>query len=134
MLYPRCPEQGMSIFPWSGKVYTHNGVNGDMAWPPVCVKQWKSVLKLNSRLESMDNSRLNRKVYDWMCNNSSIRCKNWKFRICKQLETYNIQENGNNSLPELQNAMFNAYKNSWINAINSDRGASTSGMNAVAQW
>ena len=83
------------------------------------------MLKLNSRLESMDNSRLNRKVYDWMCNNSSNKCKNWKFRICKQLETYNTQENGNNSLPELLNAVFNAYKNSWINAINSDRGAST---------
>ena len=78
-----------------GKYTPNNGVNGDMAWTPVCVKQWKSVLKLNSRLESMDNSRLNRKVYDWMCNNSSNRCKNWKFRICKQLETYNIQENGN---------------------------------------
>ena len=66
-----------------------------------------------------------------MRNNGSNRCKNWKFRICKQLQTYNIQENGNNSLLELQNAMFNAYKNSWINAINSDRGASTSGMNKL---
>ena len=58
-----------------------------------------------------------------------------KFRIYKQLETYNIQENGNTSLLELQNAiMFNAYKNSWINAINSDRGASTSGMNKLKTY
>ena len=69
-----------------------------------------------------------------MCNNSSNRCNKWKFHIFKQLETFYFQENGNNSLIELHNAMFNIYKNSWINAINSDRGANTSGMNKLRAY
>ena len=64
-------------------------------------------------------------------NNSSNRYKNWKFRIFKQSEIYNIQENGDNSLLELQNAMFNAYENAWIN---SDCGASTSSMNKLRTY
>ena len=57
----------------------------------VCVKQWSSVLKLNKRLESIDDSRLNKLIYDWMCSKRSNRCKNWSFRLLKQLEKYNIQ-------------------------------------------
>ena len=41
-----------------GKYTPNNGVNGDMAWTLVCVKQWSSVLKLNTRLKNMDNSGL----------------------------------------------------------------------------
>ena len=38
-----------------GKYTPSNGVNGDVAWKPVCVKQWNSVFQLNKMLENMDD-------------------------------------------------------------------------------
>ena len=116
-----------------GKYTPNNGVNGDMGWTPVCVKQWGSVLKLNTRMESMDDSRLNQKVHRWMCNKRGYRCKNWSYRLLKQLEKFNIQENSDNSA-DFSNAMLLDYKAKWVDAINSERGASSTGNNKLRTY
>ena len=82
----------------------------------------------------MDDSRLHKLIYDWMCSKRSNRCKNWSFRLLKQLEKYNIQENTDNSVVELSNAIFNDYKIKWYQAINSERGASSTGLKKLRTY
>lgn len=69
-----------------------------------------------------------------MISKRSSRCKNWSFRVLKQLEKYNIQENNENPVASLSNAMFNDYKNRWYDEVNSERGVSTTGRNKLRTY
>ena len=88
-------------------------------------------VKVKYEAELMDNSRLNKSAYDWMCSKRSNRCKSWSFRLLKQLEKYSVQENSCNAVLDLSNAMFNDYKDRWLHGINSEQGASFIGMNKL---
>ena len=45
-----------------GKYTPNAAVNGDVGWSPPIIKQWKSVLKQWLRLNSLENSRINRTI------------------------------------------------------------------------
>ena len=106
-----------------GKYAPNNGVSGDMGWKPVCEKQWKCVLLIigcaDSRFRVMDNSRINKVVYEWMCNK---RSKQWKSRLTKQIEQFSINEDDPNACKLLEERMFQNYKDEWKNKINDGTG------------
>ena len=63
-----------------GKYTPNAAVNGDVGWSPPIIKQWKSVLKQWLRLNSLENSRINRTIFVWDYN-SKDKCRNWNYRL-----------------------------------------------------
>ena len=49
------------------------------------------------------------------------------------MEKYNILENSDNSVVELSNAILNDYKIKWYQAINSERGTSSTGLKFLCE-
>ena len=64
-----------------GKYTPSSAVQGDSGWKPIVVRQWSAVLKQWQRLKSMDNNRMNYKIFEWCEQNAGQRCKSWNFRI-----------------------------------------------------
>lgn len=116
-----------------GKYTPTNGVNRDMGWKPPALRQWICVLrKKNSRFEYMDDNRINKKkVYDWMCCRS---CKSWKFRINKQSELYNIEEDRDKVVSLLEFKMFEKHKTEWRVQINSKTGTRPNQSNKLCTY
>lgn len=114
-----------------GKYTPNNGVNGDMGWKPPIIKQWKCVLRLESRFKNMDNRRLNRHVYEWMCNK---RGKHWKFRLNKQLEQYGIDQDDANVSRALESCMFQKHKDDWRIKINEESGSRPNQRNKLRTY
>ena len=72
--------------------YTSNAATmGDMGWTSTDVKQWGSVLNHWYRLRSMDENRINSRVFKWAAQKGNSRCKNWCFRLKQQFAHCNIQ-------------------------------------------
>ena len=59
-------------------------------WSRTDVKQWDSVLNHWYRLRSMDESRINFKVFKWAVECGNNRYKNWCFRLQQQFGQCNI--------------------------------------------
>ena len=76
-----------------GKYTPVAAVNGDTAWYSMECRLWKSVLNHWSRLVNMDNDRLNKRVFVWCDLKGKNSCRNWNFRVRKQFQKYNVQEN-----------------------------------------
>ena len=106
-----------------------------MGWKPVCEKQWKCVLLIigcaDSRFRVMDNSRINKVVYEWMCNK---RSKQWKSRLTKQIEQYSINEDDPNACKLLEERMFQNYKDEWKNKINDGTGPRSNQRNKLRTY
>ena len=64
-----------------GKYSTNAGVLGDTGWEPVIEKQWKVVTGHWSRVQRMDENRINARVNRWAESKSGRNCKNWNFRV-----------------------------------------------------
>lgn len=50
------------------------------------MRQWSSVLSQWSRLKSMNNDRINKRIFEWCEQNASLRCKNWNFKVNTMLQ------------------------------------------------
>ena len=64
-----------------GNYIPNSAVQGDSGWKPIVVRQWSAVLNQWQRLKSMNNNRINYKIFEWCEQNAGQRCKTWKFRI-----------------------------------------------------
>ena len=58
-----------------------SAVQGDSGWKPIVVRQWSAVLNQWQRLKSMNNNRINYKIFEWCEQNAGQRFKTWNFRI-----------------------------------------------------
>ena len=52
---------------------------------PTVIRQWSAVLNQWQRLKSMDNNRINYKIFEWGEQNAGQRCITWNFRINRLL-------------------------------------------------
>lgn len=77
-----------------------------MGWMPPVIKQWKCVIRNYSWLKNMSDDRINKQVFVWMCNKSNLNCKNWNFRIQKQLELLQINGEDRNAILQIETRMF----------------------------
>ena len=108
-----------------GKYTPNNGVNGDMGWTPPHIKQWKSVLKLEIRMKSMEVTRLKSKVYIWAEGKGGNNGRNWTFRLKQHMRKYNFSNDNfisNRTVEELEERMFNVFKGEWKEKVVSDQG------------
>ena len=64
-----------------GKYTPNAAINGEMAWIPPVVCQWKAIGRLWTRHIHMDNTRLNKRVFLWSDNASNSNVKNWSFKV-----------------------------------------------------
>ena len=97
----------------------------------MCVKQWKCVLRADSRFRVMDNSKINKIVYEWMCNK---RSKHWKSRLAKQIEQYSINQDDPNACKLLEERMFQNYKDEWKNKIYDGTGSRPNQRNKLRTY
>ena len=117
-----------------GKYTPNAAVNGDVGWSPPIIKQWKSVLKQWLRLNSLENSRINRTIFVWDCN-SKDKCRNWNYRLYKCFTDHNINEHvpvlGNiyskqekyTMLNHLEARTYEKYIHEWLIKLNNNSSA-----------
>ncbi|MEW8544936.1 MAG: reverse transcriptase family protein, partial [Candidatus Thiodiazotropha sp.] len=117
-----------------GKYAPNNGVNGDMGWMPPVIKQWKCVIRNYWRLKNMSDDRINKQVFVWMCNKSNLNCKNWNFRIQKQLELLQINGEDRNAIFQIETRMFALFKGEWKRKIESNRGTRPNQSNKLRTY
>ncbi|XP_052217139.1 uncharacterized protein LOC127835010 [Dreissena polymorpha] len=120
-----------------GKYTPNAGITGDMGWLSPYARQWKSILTNWFRLNSMDNNRINYKVFKW----SYIKIhhtNNWHHKICMKVPldisySYSTSERKyitNNCIDDL----FNDYKAVWLNNINREQAAHGRGGNKLRTY
>ena len=61
-----------------------------MGCKPTVVRQWTAVLKQWQRAKTIDNSKINYKIFEWCERSMSQRCKNWNIRINSILRNADI--------------------------------------------
>ncbi|CAG2200582.1 unnamed protein product [Mytilus edulis] len=103
--------------------YTPNvAVNGDSAWKPPCVRQWRTVINHWNRLRYMNTDRLNKRIHNWA--EHSFRrykaCKNSNYRLYQQFESCNISDWYNDTnihkttvLAKIEDKLLTDFKNKW---------------------
>ncbi|XP_053393694.1 uncharacterized protein LOC128555443 [Mercenaria mercenaria] len=116
-----------------GKYTSNAAVTGDMGWLPPSIRQWKSVLGHWFRLNRMDNSRINNKVFkwsyrlrkqtkNWCCNIENIVQKSLN-RVLVIDNVYSKSERYD-TVHSLQTCLFIKFKEKWQSCINSETGVS----------
>ncbi|CAG2255684.1 unnamed protein product [Mytilus edulis] len=103
--------------------YTPNvAVNGDSAWKPPCVRQWRTVINQWNRLRYMNTDRLNKRIHNWA--EHSFRrykaCKNSNYRLYQQFESCNISDWYNDTnihkttvLAKIEDKLLTDFRNKW---------------------
>ncbi len=66
-----------------GRYTPTDAVLGDLGWTPISISQRETVLRHWKRLVTMDNTRLNKKIYKWSDKCSAPGCKNWNYKVRK---------------------------------------------------
>ena len=77
-------NRALRFFLGVGRYAPNAAVNGDSGWDSIYLTQWRCVMNQWCRIKRMDQSRLNRRIYQWSVNHGNFRSKNWAYRI-KQL-------------------------------------------------
>ena len=125
-----------------GKYTPVAAVNGDTAWYPMECRLWKSVLNHWCRLVNMDNNRLNKQVFIWCDLKSNNSCRNWNFRVRKQFQKYNVQENYQISYPInssficslIVDKIYDDYVQKWHSDLNRTSARRGSGGNKLRTY
>ena len=117
-----------------GKYAPNNAVNGDMGWITPLAKQWTCVVRTYFRLKNMPDERINKQVFKWMCEKSNLNCKNWYFRVEKQLNLMNLDTEDRNAIKLIEERMFESFKEDWVNKVSSDQGARPSQANKLRTY
>ena len=122
-----------------GKYTPNAAVHGETALIPTIVKQWTTVANVWCRLQNMDNSRLNYRIFKWSSDVSGRGCKNWCFNVLTKLREIGLTnqlENPNKNI--VKNAvisyMFDQYKSGWLRDINRETASRGLGRNKLRTY
>ena len=103
-----------------------------MGWVPAYVKQWKSVLGHWFRLKAMDNTRINKTVFNWSFS-LKHRNKNWCFQTENHFKKSNIEafmpvkdtcyslQGRKHIINQVQSKLFEDFQTEWNLKLFSDR-------------
>ena len=121
-----------------GKFTPTDGVSGDLGWKPTFVRQWKCIASYWSRLSSMNDDRLNKRIAVWADGISSHRCKNWFFNVKHFLNDNNLLATqslnyplSNDFVKFIEQSVFSIYINNWSDRINRVNGKNGKGGNKL---
>lgn len=125
-----------------GKYTPNAAVNGEMAWTPPSIKQWKSIGRLWCRYTHMSEESLNKRIFLWGVNSSSNRIRNWPFKVKKKFENINLEHFCNvDNIYSKQHVAKSIYKNcmalyksSWSESVNNDLSANGRGRNKLRTY
>ena len=90
----------------------------------------------------MDNNRLNKQVFIWCDLKSNNSCRNWNFRVRKQFQKYNVQENYQISYPInssficslIVDKIYDDYVQKWHSDLNRTSARRGSGGNKLRTY
>jgi hypothetical protein len=114
-----------------GKYTPNAAVLGDMGWKPIFVKQWGAVTRQYCRFLKMHDSRLNKKVFEWVKLSSNTRCKTGIFRIMEMYRNIgmfnidNLHRCTKTVVDTLENKLLQIEIEKWkqtVNRVDSVRG------------
>ena len=117
--------------------YTPNsGVLGDVGWDPVLAKQWKTVMSQWSRMKSMNDQRLNYKMFAWSEGNLGRSCKNWHYRLKSMLTEAGIEVqqagiNSRNTVTNIYTYIVNEHITKWIYDVSRENARQGPGKNKL---
>ena len=92
-VHRQCKNRAARNFLNFGKYTPFAAVNGDTAWYSKECRLWMSGLNHWCHLVNMDNDRLNKRVFVWCDLKGNDLCRNRNFKVRKQIQKYNVQEN-----------------------------------------
>ena len=120
-------NRAMRFFMGVGRYTPNLSLYGDMGWIPCNIKQWTVVFRNWSRVTSMCDNRINKKVFVWSNNYGNGKIKNWSFRVKAKFKSINMDQFcdfniilDKNSIKYIENLSFNAYKDDWYEQLMSD--------------
>ena len=135
-------NRAMRFYLGVGKYTPTAAVAGDMGWIPPLTKQWKCTSNLWSRLSFMNTGRINKRIFNYCLNSNNSRCKNWPWRIIKQLNKYDCQSYINVQEPiskikmidEVTGKIMTSFRSEWLETINRDTSARSQGGNKLRNY
>ncbi len=103
-----------------GRYAPNIAVNGDMGWKPPTVRQWERVFRYWNRCISMDETRINKSIFQWSFACAQNRCKNWHNRVFVQSSKLDLHHFANVNdvshmfvINEVKNSLCNAFIDDW---------------------
>ena len=125
-----------------GKYTPNAAVNGDMAWIPTIVRQWKAIGRLWTRLIHMDNTRLNKRVFLWSNTASNSNVKNWPYKVKEKLAVLELSHFSNpdnmysfkHVLSNINEKCMNLYKQKWRALVNNQNATRGQGRNKLRTY
>ena len=115
---------------------------GEMGWVSPNVKQWKSVCLHLSRLSSMENNIINKKIALWANALSGRSCKNWFYSVKFMLNTCNLSHLDDITvfipkrtlIDNVESYLHAKYCLEWQQSINNVTGPSGRGNNKLRTY
>ena len=99
-------------------------VHGETGWSVPHHKQLVSVIKLFHHFLKMDDSRVNRHIFNWALDTAKNRCHNWCWHVRKNLSEFNllwmVQSNSywDSLVPAVNDAVIQKVESDWLAQLN----------------
>ncbi len=105
-------------------------------------KQWKCVCNIWSRFTSMDNLRINKRIFTWASNRANAACKNWLYIVKEKFCSLGFFDYADvtRSFPKriigvnVTEAMLRIYINDWKTCVNRIAGTRDRGLNKLRTY
>lgn len=126
-----------------GKYAPNMAVQGDTGWTPAFISQWISISRQLCRYSIMADSRINKKIFTWACQEAKKNCRNPLYRIMKFLKDMGRQEWITNLdqgldkdyvINEVTTYLMDRHVDRWRDSINSSTGPSGKGRNKLRTY
>ncbi len=135
-------NRAMIFYLGTGKYTPTAAVFGDMGWHPPITKQWKCVCNIWSRFTSMDNLRINKRIFTWASNRANVSCKNWLYIAKEKFRSLGFFDYADvtRSFPKriigvnVTEAMLRIYINDWKTCVNRIAGTRDRGLNKLRTY
>ena len=112
-------------------------VRGEMGWSVPHHKQWVSVIKLFHHFLKIDDSRVNRHIFNWSLDAAMNRCHNWCWYVRKKLSEFNllwmVQSNSywDSLVPAVNDALIQKVESDWLAQLNRETAINGTGQNKL---
>ena len=132
-------NRAMRFFLGTGKYTPNAAVSGDMGWQQPLSRQWKSVCLQWHRLTTMNNTRVNSKIFNWCLQKSSASCKNWCYSVKHMFSALDLSTIFNNGhaystrfvIDEVISSLTIRHMYDWQMSIDKEAGSRGNGGNKL---
>ena len=103
-------------------------IQGETGWNSMPYHTRQEVIRLFCRLNTMNDQRLTKKIWNWSNSISGSNCKNWAYNIKRFINKYDLDQIGVNSLSPKEGVVAcrdilqNIENNQWSTKLWNDKG------------